>query len=220
MIDLKHLDEMIQAAKDGNNISEWSSITAEGRNQLERIGTIYTQLLVKAQRLAIESGKSAKYVIASPSVIALLERLGDFVLVSMKPDFNFDNNPVHEVGKIRNGALTTYRDITRRVERPDYDPYNDYDVDYILITSHLGDVKDPKDYQYIRVEGLTGARKRPCEVCGEVAILKGIDPNKGSCFCYSNKPVLPHVYMCARCVKAIGTPNHPNDPSHQIENRV
>ncbi len=112
-IDRQLLGEMVKAAIVGGSAhtSEWSPVSADGRNQLERIGTIYTQVLVKSQRIAILTRRGpATFAVASPTVVALLERLGDFALDTAPVKASGASIGVSKVGVMRNGGITVYRD--------------------------------------------------------------------------------------------------------------
>jgi hypothetical protein len=112
-IDRQLLGEMVKAAIVGGSAhtSQWSPVSADGRNQLERIGTIYTQVLVKSQQIAILTRRGpATFAVASPTVTALLERLGDFALDTAPVKANNNNIGVSKVGVMRNGGITVYRD--------------------------------------------------------------------------------------------------------------
>jgi hypothetical protein len=112
-IDRQLLGEMVKSAIVGgtNHLSEWSPVSADGRNQLERIGTIYTQVLVKSQQIAIQTRRGhATFAVASPTVVALLERLGDFMLDTAPVKVSGASVGIAKVGVMRNGGITLYRD--------------------------------------------------------------------------------------------------------------
>ena len=111
-IDRQLLTEMVKAAITQGTVSTWSPVSADGRNQLERIGTFYTQLLQKSNEIAITSRRGpATFAFASPNVCAILERLQDFVL-DKGGNSSLDTNTVgiSKVGTLRNGSITLYRD--------------------------------------------------------------------------------------------------------------
>lgn len=116
-IDRQLIGEMIKACAQGDSvdsgkyISTWSPVSADGRNQLERIGTLYTQVLLKSQQIAINSRRGpASFAITSPNVVALLERHSQFTLDNAPIDVSGDNIGVAKVGKMRNGSIQVYRD--------------------------------------------------------------------------------------------------------------
>jgi len=111
-IDRQLLAEMVKAAIAGGRVSTWSPVSADGRNQLERIGTLYTQILQKSNEIAITSRRGpATFAFGSPNVCAILERLQDFVL-DKAGNAALDTNTVgiSKVGTMRNGGITLYRD--------------------------------------------------------------------------------------------------------------
>jgi len=112
-IDRQLLAEMVKAAINGgaSYISDWSPISADGRNQLERIGTIYTQVLIKSQQIAINTRRGpATFAVASPTAVALVERLGDFAMDNAGVQADSGVIGVSKVGTLRKGGMTLYRD--------------------------------------------------------------------------------------------------------------
>lgn len=117
-IDRQLLSEMVKGALDVQNsganaqVSTWSPVSADGRNQLERIGTLYTHILDRANRIAITTRRgAANFAISSPRVCALIERLQTFTFDQAggnKVDTN--NVGVAKVGTLRNGAINLWRD--------------------------------------------------------------------------------------------------------------
>lgn len=111
-MDRQILTDMIKAAIGGGRTSTWSPVSADGRNQLERIGTLYTHILDKANTIAITSRRGpATFAIAAPKVCAVLERLQDFTLdAAGKGTIDTNSIGVSKVGTLRNGNITLYRD--------------------------------------------------------------------------------------------------------------
>ena len=113
-IDRQLLTEMVKAAIGGgsNYTSVWSAVSADGRNQLERIGTFYTHLLDKSNAIAVTSRRGpASFAIVSPKVSTLLERVGDFQFDKVgNVAVNTGTIGVAKVGTLRSGAITVYRD--------------------------------------------------------------------------------------------------------------
>ena len=120
-IDRQLLTEMVKAALDiahfgtpgfAPRMSTWSPVSADGRNQLERIGTFYTHLLDRANYVAITSRRGpANFVITSPRVCAIIERIQDFMLDKAgQANVNSGLVGVSKVGTLRSGAITVYRD--------------------------------------------------------------------------------------------------------------
>lgn len=113
-IDRQLLGEMVKAAiggPAGETNSTWSPVSADGRNQLERIGTLYTQFLIGAQRIATNTRRGpANFAIADSTTTAFLERLSDFTLDGASIVADNDNVGVSRVGTLRQGAIKLYRD--------------------------------------------------------------------------------------------------------------
>jgi hypothetical protein len=112
-LDRQLLGEMVKACIVGgsNYLSTWSPVSADGRNQLERIGTIYTQVLVKSQAIAINSRRGpATFAVASPTVIALLERLGSYQIDRAPVQSDHSQFGVAKVGNMHNSGMSLYRD--------------------------------------------------------------------------------------------------------------
>jgi hypothetical protein len=110
-IDRQLLSEMVKAAIVGNKKSVWSPVSADGRNQLERIGTLYTHVLDKANQIAITTRRGpATFAIADPKTCSVLERLQDFTLDQAPTQVQTGTVGIAKVGVMRNGAITLYRD--------------------------------------------------------------------------------------------------------------
>jgi hypothetical protein len=110
-IDRQIIAEMVKAAISAGNTSNWSPVSADGENQLMRIGTLYTQILDRSNLIAIKTRRGpANFAVASPRVCALLERLGDYFLD--KPANKVDSGVfgISKVGTLRSGSITLYRD--------------------------------------------------------------------------------------------------------------
>ncbi len=74
-IDRACVSEMVRSALSKGHVSVWSPVSADGRNQIERIGTLWTQLLAKANDIAVTTRLGAgNFVVASPLVCTLLQR--------------------------------------------------------------------------------------------------------------------------------------------------
>ena len=110
-IDRQLLTEMVKAAIDGGKTSVWSPVSADGRNQLERIGTLYTHVLDKANEIAITTRRGpATFAVASPKVCSVMERLQDFTLDQASSQIDTGAVGIAKVGVLRNGSITLYRD--------------------------------------------------------------------------------------------------------------
>ena len=74
-IDRQCLSEIIRSAIVAGYVSTWSPISADGRNQIERIGALWTHILEKSNDIAAQNRMGAgNFVFASPKVCALLQR--------------------------------------------------------------------------------------------------------------------------------------------------
>ena len=111
-IDRQLLTEMIKAAIIGGKVSTWSPVSADGRNQLERIGTLYTHLLQKSNEIAITTRRGpGNFAISDPNTCSVLERLQDFTLDNAPTQVNTDTGiGIAKVGTLRNGTIQLYRD--------------------------------------------------------------------------------------------------------------
>ena len=82
-IDRQLLTEMVKSAITGNMTSTWSPVSADGRHQLERISTLMTQINDKSNTIATNTRRgSANFVITSPKVTAVIQRLNSNTFVS------------------------------------------------------------------------------------------------------------------------------------------
>jgi len=111
-IDRQLLGEMVKAAIATSSYSTWTPVSADGRNQMERIGTLYTHILDKKQNVAVLTRRGpANFAVASPKVCALVERFQDFVNWSGSETSQVDTNQigVAKVGTLR-GGMKVYRD--------------------------------------------------------------------------------------------------------------
>ena len=82
-IDRQLLTEMVKSAITGQMTSSWSPVSADGRHQLERISTLMTQINDKSNEIATNTRRgSANFVITSPKVTAVIQRLNSNTFVS------------------------------------------------------------------------------------------------------------------------------------------
>ena len=118
-MDRQLLGEIIQAAVRAGNASVWDPAKADGRNQNERVNTLYTTILDRSARIAVKSRRgAANWCVASPGAAALLESnivnplgvgggLGNANAFGKQIDNGIG---VTEIGALRNGTITLYRD--------------------------------------------------------------------------------------------------------------
>lgn len=111
-MDRQLVTEMVKSAIAGSRTSTWSPVSADGRHQLERISTLYTHMLDKANDVAVYSRRGpANFAIASPKVCAILERLSDFKFAGDdNAKVSTNNIGVAKVGTLRQGSIKLYRD--------------------------------------------------------------------------------------------------------------
>lgn len=75
-IDRQIVTEMVKAAITGASVSTWDASKADGLDQMGRLATILTKITVEANRIAVKTRRgNANFVIASPTVTALLEQM-------------------------------------------------------------------------------------------------------------------------------------------------
>jgi len=111
-IDRQLLGEMVKSAIGANHTTIWSPVSADGRHQLERISSLYTQFLLRAQAIAVNTRRGpANFAICDPATTALLERISDFIQdAAGGTQANNNNVGVALVGTLRQGAIKLYRD--------------------------------------------------------------------------------------------------------------
>lgn len=118
-MDRQLLGEIIQSAVRAGNASVWDPAKADGRNQNERVNTLYTTILDRSAKIAVKSRRgAANWCVASPGAAALLESnifnplgvgggLGNANAFGKEIDNGIG---VTEIGALRNGTITLYRD--------------------------------------------------------------------------------------------------------------
>jgi len=112
-IDRQLLKEMVSAAISGGRISTWSPANADGRNQIERIGTLYTHMLDKSNEIAVSTRRGpATFAIASAKVCTLIERVGDFTDAFGGSKVDTTNIGVARVGTLRNGGMKLFESVS------------------------------------------------------------------------------------------------------------
>lgn len=118
-MDRQLLGEIVQSAVRAGNATEWDPAIADGRNQNERVNTLYTTILNRSSQIAVKSRRgAANWCVASPGAAALLESnivnpLGVGGGLGNADAFgkSIDNGiGVTEIGALRNGTIKLYRD--------------------------------------------------------------------------------------------------------------
>lgn len=118
-IDRQLIGEIVQSAIQAGNARMWDPAKADGRNQNERINTLYTTILQASATIAVKSRRgAANWCVASPGAAAMLEAnivnplgvsggLGNASAFGKAID---DGIGVVEIGALRNGTIKLYRD--------------------------------------------------------------------------------------------------------------
>lgn len=118
-MDRQLLGEIVQAAANAGNTMIWDPAKADGRNQTERVNTLYTTICTKSAQIAIQSRRgAANWCVASPTAAALLESnivnplgVGGGLGNANAFGKSIDNGiGVTEIGALRNGTIKLYRD--------------------------------------------------------------------------------------------------------------
>ncbi len=112
-IDRQCLTEMNSAAiagKLGRTKSVWNAALSDGRNQNERIGTLFTQVLLAARKIAINTRVGAgNFAIADNTVTSLLERVGEFGLDGSAAGID-GKAGISRAGTLRQGKIKLFTD--------------------------------------------------------------------------------------------------------------
>lgn len=114
-IDRQILASIVKSAIEAGNVSTWTPLTADGRNQQERISTFYTEMIRRANDIAVKSRRgAANFAFGSPNVCSI------FAATVFNPNstagFKADEkgmltqNGVAKVGTFVQGGITLYRD--------------------------------------------------------------------------------------------------------------
>jgi hypothetical protein len=118
-MDRQLLGEIVQSAVRAGNVTTWDPAKADGRNQNERVNTLYTTILAKSAQIAVKSRRgAANWCVASPGAAALLEAhiynplsvaggMGNATAFGKSIDQGIG---VTDIGTLRNGTIKLYRD--------------------------------------------------------------------------------------------------------------
>jgi hypothetical protein len=114
-IDRQIISSIFVSALQAGNVSSWTPVTADGRNQQERIATLYTEMMLKANEVAVKSRRgAANFAFASPSVCSLFSSTAFNPLntTGFQADQNglLTTNGVAKVGTFVQGGITLFRD--------------------------------------------------------------------------------------------------------------
>jgi hypothetical protein len=113
-IDREMIIRMIQAAivagQSGGGISKYVVSAADARWLGERNRDFYQKLIIEANRMAVKNRRgAANFVVATPSVCAILEMLPEFSWMTMNGNVNTQPVGVAKVGNV-GGRFNVYRD--------------------------------------------------------------------------------------------------------------
>ena len=135
-IDREMIIRMIQAAvsagTSGGGVSRYVVSAADARWLAERNRDFYQKLIVESNRLAVKNRRgSANFIVATPSVCAILEMLPEFSWMTVNG--NVDTQPVG-VAKVGNvgGRFNVYRD-TRTEAQYNLGAASNLKVEYALL---------------------------------------------------------------------------------------
>jgi len=119
-IDREMIVRMIQTAIQGGigtGYSAWFAESADGRWMAERNRDLYAKLIVEANRIAIRNRRgAANFIVASPSVCAILEMLPEFTWMPVNGSVNTQPVGVAKVGNL-GGRFNVYRDTRTEAQR-------------------------------------------------------------------------------------------------------
>jgi len=109
-IDREMLMRMVQVAINGSRVSTWNPANADARWHAERNRTLYSHLVVQANRIAVRNRRgAANFIVATPKVCAILEMLPEFQWMSVNGNVNTQPVGVARVGNL-GGRFNVYRD--------------------------------------------------------------------------------------------------------------
>jgi hypothetical protein len=135
-IDREMIIRMVQAAiggGSGTGFSTYKVSAADARWQGERNRDFYQKLIVEANRMAVRNRRgAANFIVATPSVCAILEMLPEFSWMTMNGNVNTQPVGVAKVGNV-GGRFNVYRD-TRTEAQYNLDETNRHNkVEYALL---------------------------------------------------------------------------------------
>lgn len=109
---LKMIKVCVKKGGFGKGWSVWSPATADARWQVERARTFYQRIVIEAQRVGVRNRIGpANFIVATPTVIAILESLPNFQWVVTEGDVTTKTMGVAKVGTLGGGRFTVYRDM-------------------------------------------------------------------------------------------------------------
>lgn len=109
---LKMIKVCVKKGGFGKGWSVWSPAQADARWQVERARTFYQRIVIEAQRVGVRNRIGpANFIVATPTVIAILESLPNFQWVVTEGDVTTKTMGVAKVGSLGGGRFTVYRDM-------------------------------------------------------------------------------------------------------------
>jgi len=113
-IDRQLLTAAVSNAINSGKVSQWTPVSADGRNQIERIGTLLTQVILKSNDIAVATRRgAANWAVGSSRVAGLLERMNNVPIVqgtTMPSVPQAGVGSLVKVGLINNGKQLLLRD--------------------------------------------------------------------------------------------------------------
>ncbi len=110
-IDRELMMNLVGAAIKGGDksLSTWDPTKADGRHQLERLGTLLTHIYQRSNRIMFNTKQSAaNWMVASSNVCGLVERMGDQFL--QNPGIEVDGSQISYTGTLKRGSIKVYKD--------------------------------------------------------------------------------------------------------------
>jgi len=105
-IDRQVINEMVKAAFTGKSTSTWRPDEADGLDQMGRIATLLTQITIQANYIALKTRRgNGNFVVASPTVCAILEQLSMQKYVSFQNAKQVPSVPYSGVGALQKQGL-------------------------------------------------------------------------------------------------------------------
>ncbi len=110
-LDRELVTTIVKKAITGGMTSSWSPVSADGRNQMERIATFHTHLHQEANRIRIKTRRgAATFCVASPDVTTMIERGTDFKAIDNHASVDGAKLGVSRNGTLKGGTIKAYCD--------------------------------------------------------------------------------------------------------------
>lgn len=96
-------------------LSTWDPTIADGLNQLDRLQTLYTHILLRSKKILTRTKQApANWLVASAPVTALIERISAWKLAETAGDVD-GVSAIAYTGTLRSGAIKVYNDALTEV---------------------------------------------------------------------------------------------------------